>query len=472
MKRIFRISLILATALTLNACSDMFNDELITTNPNAVDADAVPTTTLLSGTLLGVGKLHEDTDTRIAYMWSGQLTGSNRQHLALAQYIVSSATFAWDVYYGIGANARIIQDKSDAVGDTWIKGVAQVAEVLVMVKVASLWGDAPYTEAFNIQEYPTPHYDDQIALYNSLIGTLNSAIENLSASTGLSPADGDIFYQGKLAKWIAAAHTLKARLYLHMGDYANAVASAQAGISSPDGDMLMPHGEAQDIDQNLNFSFFVNTRSGDTNFSSPAVLPTLMSESGFKRNAKTDETALYNHFFKQSLIVEGALDANVNDDGFFAQDASQPIVTFYENQLILAEAAARLNNTTTAIDALNSVRTELATGYINGRTIGADNLALGIKYDTYDVNDFAGQTDLIYEIVLTKYIVTLSQYESFNDVRRLEKATPLVTLPITPIVSTRTGDIPGRFVYPVVEVNTNPNVPTVSDQFEKLAIFQ
>lgn len=472
MKRILRISLILTAVLSLNACSDLFDNELITTNPNAVDADAVPTEKLLSGTLLGVGKLHEDTDTRIAYMWSGQLTGSNRQHLALAQYIVSSSTFAWDIYYGTGGNARIIQEKSDEVGDTWIKGISQVAEVLVMAKVVSLWGDAPYAEAFNISEFPTPHYDDQLTLYNSLIATLNSAITNLSATTGLDAGSSDIFYEGDLEKWIAAANTLKARLYLHLGDYANAITSAQAGISSPDGDMLMPHGQSQDIDQNLNYSFFVNTRSGDTNFSSPAVLPGLMSASDFKRNAKTDETALYNHFFQQGLIVDGALDANINDDGFFAQDASQPILTFYENQLILAESAARLNSTATAIDALNSVRVQLATGYINGKTVSDDNKSLGIKYDDYDAGDFATQSDLIYEIILTKYIVTLSQYESFNDVRRIAKATPVVTLPVTPIVSTRTGDIPGRFVYPLVEVNTNPNVPTVSDQFEKLTIFQ
>ena len=142
------------------------------------------------------------------------------------------------------------------------------------------------------------------------------------------------------------------------------------------------------------------------------------------------------------------------------------------NQLILAEAAARLNDSATAIDALNSVRSELATGYINGREISADNKALGIKYDEYVAGDFATQSNLIYEILLTKYVVSLSQYESFNDVRRIAKATPVVTLPVTPIVSTRTGDLPGRFIIPLTEVNTNPNVPTVADQFEKLTVFK
>lgn len=468
MKKLFKIQLMIAAVLTLNSCQDLFDHELINNNPNAVtDADA---TTVLGGALVGLGKLHEDTDTRIAYMWSGQMTGSNRQHLALSQYIVSSNTFSWADYYATMADFRIVQEKSDAIGDKWLKGIAQVGEALIATKVASLWGDAPYSEALNIEEFPKPHYDGQLAFYNEILTTLDEAIANLSAATG--GKGGDFVYDSDVTKWREAAYTLKARLYLHLADYPNAITAAQSGISTPDNDALIPHGASQDLDQNLNYSFFVNTRSGDTSFDSPAVLPGLMSASGFKRNSKTDETALYNHFFKMGLITAGALDANVNEDGFFAATASQPLLTFYENQLILAEALARNGGESDAIDALNSVREILKTGYINGKTISAANKALGIMYDDYNITDFATTEDLIYEIVLTKYTVSLSQYESFNDVRRLKKAVPVVGLPVSPIVTTRTGDIPGRFVYPIGEVATNPNIATITDQFEKLPVFK
>lgn len=460
----------MAVLLTLNACSDVFDNPLINTNPNAV-TDAAPET-ILAGALVGLGQMHEDTDVRIAYMWSGQMTGSNRQHLALSQYIVNSGTSPWDDYYATLADFRIVQDKSDEIGDTWLKGIAQVGEALIMTKLTSLWGDVPYTEAANIEEFPYPKYDPQLTVYTEILATLDLAISNLSAPTGATAGDKEFIYGSDPALWLEAAHTLKARLYLHLGDYPNAIAEAGLGISSEANDALMPHGKAQDIDQNLNYSFFVNTRSGDTNFNTPAVLPAIMSADGFSRNAKTNETALYNHFFQDGLIVDGALDANVNDDGFFAQDASQPLLTFYENQLILAEALARTNDEAGAIDALNSVRAVLATGYINGRFISEDNMDLGILYDDYDAADFATQEDLIYEIVLTKYTVSLSQYESFNDVRRLKKATPIVELPVTPIVTTRTGDIPGRYVYPTAEVTTNPNIATITDQFEKLPVFK
>lgn len=469
MKKIIIVQLMITALITLNSCQDLFDHELINTNPNAVtDASSQ---TILAGALLGLGQLHEDTDVRIAYMWSGQLTGSNRQHLALSQYIVSSSTFNWEDYYGTMADFRIVQDKADEIGDTWMKGIAQVGEALIITKIASLWGDAPYSEALDIEEFPTPKYDPQLTLYNEILATLDEAITNLSAPTGSNPGDKDFIFQGDVLKWREAAHTLKARLYLHLGDYDNAIAEAALGISQISNDALVPHGAAQDIDQNLNFSFFVNTRSGDTNFDEPAVLPGLMRANDFKRNLKTDETALYNHFFQTGAIVDGALDANVDATGFFAEDASQPLLTYYENQLILAESAARSNDEVAAIDALNSVRDSLATGYINGRVISAANKALGISYEAYDGTDFDTVEELIYEIVLTKYIVSLSQYESFNDVRRLKKAVPVVTLPVSPIVTTRTSDIPGRFVYPNAEVVTNPNISEVTDQFEKLPVF-
>nr|WKN40196.1 SusD/RagB family nutrient-binding outer membrane lipoprotein [Tunicatimonas sp. TK19036] len=460
--------LLLSAVFLLGSCEDMFDNELITTNPNAVTQASVPMGTLLSGTLLGVTALHEDTDTRISYMWSGQMTGAARQHLAFSQYIVSADRFSWDDYYATGADARIVQQKADDNGDTWHKGIAQIAEALIITKLTAFWGDVPYSEAFNIEEFPSPAYDSQSEVYSQLQTTLDVAIENLSVPAGTSPGNKDIIFQGDLDKWIAAAYTLKARLYLHQENYDAAIANALQGIASPEGDALAPHGNSQGIDQNSNYAFFVVTRSGDTNFSPPAVLPTLMTAN---RNAKTDDTALYNHFFQFGLIQSEVLDANVNPDGFFAADAYQPLLTYYENQMILAESYARTDNLPAALEALNSVRAVLATGYINGRSISEDNQALGIKYEPYVMGDFAGQTDLLYEIMLTKYMISLSQYESFTDIRRWEVATPVVTLPVEPVVSTRTGELPGRYIYPTAEINTNPNIPAVTDQFEKLSIF-
>ena len=57
----------------LSSCKELFNEPNIQSNPNAVtDVDVA---TLLSGTLVGVALLHEDTDVRISAIWAGALNG-------------------------------------------------------------------------------------------------------------------------------------------------------------------------------------------------------------------------------------------------------------------------------------------------------------------------------------------------------------------------------------------------------------
>ncbi|MBE7174503.1 MAG: SusD/RagB family nutrient-binding outer membrane lipoprotein, partial [Williamsia sp.] len=144
-------------------CRRVFDDAAIENNPNAVTN--VDVTTLLAGTILGTAFLHEETDARIASLWSGELNGLSRAHLGFAQYIVSSQTFSWKTMYPVAGQARLVQTKADAVGDKWTKGVGQVLEVLVIAKATDLYGDVPYSQAFDETAYPTPVFDRQEDIY-------------------------------------------------------------------------------------------------------------------------------------------------------------------------------------------------------------------------------------------------------------------------------------------------------------------
>ena len=329
---------------------------------------------------------------------------------------------------------------------------------------------------FDADKYPTPVFDKQADVYAALQTTLDGAIQNLSAPTGIGFARQDFYYGGNVAKWQAAAYTLKARLYLHTGDYAKAVTNASSGIAGTAGDALTPHGTSQGIDDNQNYNFFRITRAGDTGFDG-AYLPALLRSRINSANTKTDETALFNHYIKIGLSTPGALDPNT-DDGAFAKNAPNPIITYYENGLILAEAQARLGAMDKALAALNTVRAGLAGGYINGKNFRAT----GLRYEPYVLADFAPtglanpaklgtvQTALLYEIIAQRYIVFLMQYEAFTDVRRLAKAVPVVQLPIPLYAGSKK---PQRFIYPQSEINTNPNVPSpLPDQFKSVPIFQ
>ena len=313
-----------------------------------------------------------------------------------------------------------------AIGDKWTRGVGQVMAALVIAKATDLYGDIPYSHAFDIVKYPTPVFDKQADVYASLQKVLDDGIRYLSVPTDLGFSGQDFIYKGNVAKWKAAAYTLKARLYLHTGDYAGATTAAGSGTGSTAGDALVPYGTSQGVDLNQNYDFFRLTCTGDAGFDG-AYLPVLMQSRIGSANTKTDETPLYNHYLKVGVTTAGALDPNT-DNGMFAKDAPHPIITYYENQLILAEAQARLGGTDQALAALNSVRAGLSGGYINGKIIAS----AGRIYDAYTIADFGAsgianpkklttvQTALLYDIIAQRYIFFLMQYEAFNDVRRLD----------------------------------------------------
>ncbi|SFI39856.1 SusD/RagB family nutrient-binding outer membrane lipoprotein [Halpernia frigidisoli] len=476
MKNIFKLKLIpfLLIGFIFTSCSHLFEDDAITSNPNSVtDVDV---RTLLSGTLLGISILHEDTDVRIASMWSREVNGLARAHLGFSQYIVASTNFSWTTLYPVGGQARLIQEKADQIGDKRLKGVGEVIEALVITKATSLYGDVPYSQAFNAEKFPNPVFDAQLDVYKKLQTTLDDAILNLSATTGLSFVTQDFIYKGDVSKWKKAAYTLKARLYLHTANYQLAADAAKLGISDTSGDALVPHGKSQNVDTNLNYDFFKVKFTGDVGFNG-AYLPILMNSRINSANTKTNETALFKFFATPNLTGSVTLDPNTLD-GAFTNDAPHPILTYYENQLTLAEAQARLGTQNEAIAALNTVRVGLNSGYMNGKIFSN----VGRQYDAYTSADFlqAGlanpnnfsspQMSLLYEIISQRYIVFLMQYESFNDYRRLASALPIVQLPIPLSVGSQK---PQRFIYPETEINTNPNTPSPApNQFTKTTVFK
>jgi len=78
-KNIFIKSLIALVFIgALSACSDLLDKEDLKTNPNAPSDASLDN--ILIGVLIGVGEQHEDTEVRIASLWSGQLAGRSRQH--------------------------------------------------------------------------------------------------------------------------------------------------------------------------------------------------------------------------------------------------------------------------------------------------------------------------------------------------------------------------------------------------------
>lgn len=442
---------------------------------------------LINGAEVSSILFYEGSLARTGGMWTRTFTGYDRQYTSLYNYETTSGDYDdnWGrVYSVVIPNAKVAEQKATALNDKTSMGIAQVIQAMAFGTAADVWGDVPFKEAGDPINFPKPKFDPQLQVYTGVQTMLTNAITNLNANVGNGPGAKDFIYGGNRLKWMAAAYTLKARFYLHTKEYDNAITNALLGIAAASSNMVAPHGPAYLASFNVYYSFLTYDRPAYMNASVSYAANLLdASKPTYRGDAKTDEGDRFNYLFQVGLNTAD-LDPNVLVDfdwgvpsswnGFFGATTSFPLVTFEENQLILAEAYMKkaTPDLNSALNALNNVRAYYNAG--GGSTTSGSNVSsssfygsFGRKYLPYLITDFipgglknpllSGQTQnqaLLKEILTERYLSFIGQLEQFNDVRRTKNY-----LGIPPVKGTK---IPQRFLYAQSEINTNPNTPPVS----------
>jgi hypothetical protein len=318
-------------------------------------------------------------------------------------------------------------------------------------------GDVPYSEV--VSEVEDPVFDTQVSVLTALTSLLDGAISDLeSAST--RPESYDLYYGGDKDKWIAAAYTLKARYALVQSDYASALTAANSGISSSDGDMnYIPRGDAaiSEGDKNLFNAILSGSRTGDIGNNGSYLLELLNDTTAtYRGNAKTNETARHNYYKIDETSGEGNL-------GVIERYEPMPMVTYFENQLIKAETAARTGGD--GLGYLNEYRAWLSSG---GRLNATFNDST-ILYGAYDNADFASggmeNSDgvsagdaLLREIIEERYVSGFGTYMPFNDHRRLRGDGETNLIPPFSLNTTAATAHVERIPYAQDELTSNSNM--------------
>ncbi len=450
MKDIFKYSFIVLLAAGLFSCKGIVED--LNEDPNN-PADA-PYELMMTGLQLGNVQVHEGELTRLVGMWSGYFTGSDRQYIGLESYNVTAGDFdsPWQIVYANTlSQARIVQEKAAAANDKVALGIAQIIEAHTVGTAASLWGDIPYTQAADVEQFPEPVYDSQIEIYAALQTLLDKAIVNVAGGNS-TMSDATFFTD---TNWGEVANTLKARYYMHTKEYGKASTAAAMGLNTSGSAWMADHDVSGYTDGrfNLIFSFCIWNREGYMT-AQDAHLPVMLdpTTSSYRGNSKTDETLRFGYFFNQWGWYGANYDPHWWAGGMFWRDEAYPLLTYNENQLILAETAMRDNDPANALIALNNVRDALDNRFGTGVDttyapyVMEDFMAGGMEYNGTDTN-----SSLMDEIFEEKYVSMYAQIEGYNDLRRLGNP---VNVPVT-----AGAGIPERIVYPQSEVNANDNVP-------------
>ena len=471
MKNIFSLILV-GSMLMLTSCeipTDL-ND-----NPNEItlqDADAI---LFLNGAQLANIMVQNSHLNRISGMFSGQLVGYTSLYSNIYGYSLSTveSNDEWNgCYTGVLTNVRHIREIVP--DDKLLVGIAKVLEAHAVGTLAILMGDVPYSEV--VSEVEDPVFDSQVSVLDALTSLLDDAISDLGSTSG-RPEDYDIYYNGDKDKWLAAAYTLKARYALIQSDYTSALTAANMGISSSADDMnFIPRGDAEisEGDKNLFNAILSGSRTGDIGNNGSYLLELLNdSTANYRGNDKTNETARHNYYKIDETSGEGNL-------GVIERFEPMPMVTYFENQMIKAEAAARTTGFSSGLSHLNDYRAWLTSG---GRLNATFNDSASILYEAYVDADFASggmenpdgipaETALLREIIQERYVSGFGTYMPFNDHRRLRGDGETDLIPPFPLNTTAATDHVERIPYAQDELSSNSTMDNDPGLYVKTEVNQ
>ena len=434
MKRIWTIATALSLASTA-ACNFLDSPKAVA-DPN--NPTVASTNQLFVGVQANTFGYYEGYVPMLVCMWMQQCAGINSRFVQTeGEYGITHGSLDFtfsSVYVGGGlVGIRTVEANADKAGDKLYKGIAEVHEAMMMMLTADSWGDIPYRDA--VSGNPLAAFDPQMQIYDDLLTLLDNAIADLNGA-GPGPGSVDLVYGGDKAKWIQAAHTLKARIYLHRveklgaGEYAKALAEAQLGISTPANDWLTQHSTAN-AERNV-WQQFQTTSGFGQDLVAGARLVNIMKAQNDPRLPEYYAQSPNGGYIGFDVTV-GTTDLNTVSllRGTRQTDPTfrQPIITYDENQLIIAEALFQASNVNGAATALNAVRARYGKGAITTPTLN--------------------------DIMTEKYIALFQNPEGWNDYKRT----------CLPVLQPAVGKavIPGRFLYGQTQVQTDPQPATEND---------
>lgn len=432
-----RTTVALCAGAALSGCSGFLDADRATKDPNLPDSPNRDQ--LFVGAQANIFAQQEGAIPMIVCEWMQQCSGINGRFVEQQDfYSVNALTFDTqfsEVYSAGGLNAlRAVQAASEEVGDDYYKGTAQVLEALLIGTATSIWGDIPYSEALTD---PTPVFDNQMQIYAALQTLLTEAIANIN---GEGPGPGgtgvDLFYGGAKAPWIQTAHTLKARYHLHTAEvlgtaaYTAARAEALLGISTPNNDFRTLHTSVTS-ERNMWVQFQNTSGFGQDLVAGKRLVDLMLAQNDPRLPEYFGENDLGG--FGGNDVTTGTTPANqisgLSGSGRHVDDFRQPIVTWEENQLILAETNFVLSGAAAAQPYLDAVRAAHGKGSVPAT---------------------------LQSIMEEKYISLFQNIEVWNDWKR-------TCFPrLTPALGETA--IPGRLYYGDTEEQTNENTPPSSEQ--------
>jgi hypothetical protein len=500
MKKIFLISFL--TSLALTSCEsylDVNEDQ-----SNKAPFDAIAPNQMLAGAINNYVNHQVVTlssyGNKMSYVW-GLNSGFTTTDAAYT-YIYTSSNYqtAFENTYLFGDNFQDIIDKKATFPEYSLHfGISKLFKVISMDYLTALYGDVPYTEAFN-SNIVSPKYDDDKAIIPALFLELDEARAYLASTTAKPLGAEDIVFGGNLTKWKKLINTVELRMLMRLSKTTDPtlVALRTARFAALTQDFIN-----QDVTVNPGYNLSALLKR------SPLYRAYARNEalngftSAYSSNAAGDYVAkLVNGTFTDSNITADIVDprrSNMftlvggvvkgNIQGVFPTTAISRFSTFYHGRNVVGAVGDKNGSERNAflmlaaesyfLQAEAFERTYLVgnahTAFDNGITASFNFYSTPFGTATYPILNagtyisttdsknglgWSGSTDKINAIMTQKYLA-LAQWQGIETyIDHMRTGFPVLPIPVGAAKPNR----PNRLIYPNSEYSSNSkNVPNVTN---------
>src|SRR5690606_5129534 len=220
---------LLATPIAFTSCSEDRMDEINfnPNNPTDVEAKFILADVITATAVRSVGgDLNTYLSTYVEHEVGTHNQLWNAEHRDGEPQNATTFNNSWNSIYETIKNARIIVEKcsegGQQEGNYTTLGVGQILLAYNMAILTDMYGDVPFSEAFDPFGNKTPKVDKQEAIYAQILTLLNEAIVNIPKGdnhvTG-GYSSHDLLFNGGAtgnARWIKFANGLKARYTMRL----------------------------------------------------------------------------------------------------------------------------------------------------------------------------------------------------------------------------------------------------------------
>ena len=210
-------ALIMLVILANGSCKKSFFTD-VNVNPN-VPAEVAPNL-ILPTAEAALAYTQGGDISRYTSLITQQVFGANSQSQTYYLYGYNPGSFdnLWpDLYTSTIINIDTLKNLADNKGFNVYSGISRILMAYTLQVTVDLWGKVPYSQAVKGNANLHPAYDDDQALYDTIVSLINIGTNQLldTHKGTLIPGSDDGIYGGNTESWIKFGHGIKARLYIH-----------------------------------------------------------------------------------------------------------------------------------------------------------------------------------------------------------------------------------------------------------------